>query len=65
MGANALRHKHLQLDQGKLDRAKSILGARTETETIDLALALVVNEAAIDSALKRAKGRARIRKVFR
>jgi hypothetical protein len=30
MGAIALRHKHVQLDQKKLDRARRALGARTE-----------------------------------
>jgi len=65
MGTAALRHKHLQLDQGKLDRAKSILGAKTETEAIERALAVVVDEADLDKVLKRAKGRTRIHKVFR
>lgn len=65
MGTAAVRHKHLQLDQGKLDRAKSILGAKTETEAIERALALVVNEAELDTVLKLARGRTRIRKVFR
>ena len=59
------RHKHFQLDQGKLNRAKSVLGAKTETEAVDRALDLVVAEAKLDKALKGAKGRARIRKVFR
>ena len=35
MKAASLRHKHLQLDQGKLDRARRILGAKTETEALD------------------------------
>ncbi len=65
MGTAALRHKHLQLDQGKLDRAKSILGARTETEAVERALTLVVDEAELDKVLKLGKGRARIQKVFR
>ncbi len=65
MGSAVLRHKHLQLDQGKLDRAKSILGAKTETEAIERALTLVVDETDLDKVLKLAKGRARIRKVFR
>ena len=65
MGAVVLRHKHLQLDQNKLDRARSVLGAKTETETIERALTLIVDETEIDKALKFAKGRARIRKVFR
>ena len=62
---SALRHKHLQLDQGKLTRAKTVLGAKTETEAIERALTLVVDEHEVDQALKRAKGRLRIRSVFR
>jgi len=60
-----IRHKHLQLDQEKLTRAKSVLGAKTETEAIERALTLVVDEHEIDKPLKRAKGRMQLRKVFR
>ncbi len=63
--ASSLRHKHVQLDQGKLDRARQILGARTETETLDRALQVVVTDAGIDKALKKVRGTGRIRKVFR
>jgi hypothetical protein len=38
----AVRHKHIQIDQDKLDRAKSVLDAKTETETIERALTLVI-----------------------
>lgn len=34
----ALRRKNLILDQGKIDRAKKVLGAATETEAITRAL---------------------------
>ena len=60
-----IRHKHLQLDQEKLTRATSVLGAKTETEAIERALTLVVDEHEIDKPLKRAKGRMQLRKVFR
>lgn len=60
----AKRHKHLQLDHAKLTRAKTVLGAKTETEAIERALALVVEEHRIDRPLKRAKGRMRLRRVF-
>jgi hypothetical protein len=49
--AIALRHKHVQFDQRKLDRARRVLGARTETETVDRALDLVVTEVDIDQAV--------------
>jgi hypothetical protein len=64
MAAIALRHKHVQLDQRKLDRARRALGARTETETLDRALDLVVMEAEIDRALRAVRGKGKIRDVF-
>jgi hypothetical protein len=57
----ALRHKHVQLDQGKLNRARRALGARTETETLDRALDLVVAEAHIDRALRAVRGKGKLR----
>ncbi|HLU36475.1 MAG TPA: hypothetical protein VKZ61_11920 [Thermomicrobiales bacterium] len=52
-----LRRKNLILDQGKIDRAKQLLGAATETETITRALDAVTSlarfrmeaDAALDS----------------
>jgi hypothetical protein len=60
----ALRHKHVQLDQRKLDRARRALGARTETETLDRALDIVVTEADIDGVLRSARGKAKLRRAF-
>jgi hypothetical protein len=60
----ALRHKHVQLDQRKLERARRVLGARTETETLDRALDLVVTEADIDRVLRVARGKGKLRRVF-
>jgi hypothetical protein len=37
-----LKHKHMKLDQGKIEMAKRILLANTETETIDKALNKVI-----------------------
>jgi len=65
MGTPSLRHKHVQLDQGKLNRAKEILRAKTETEALGRALDIVISEAEIDTALKKVRGKGRIRKVFR
>lgn len=59
-----LRHKHMQLDQRKLDRAGRALGARTEAETLDRALDLVVMEADIDRALRTVRGKGKLRAVF-
>ena len=65
MGTPSLRDKHVQLDQGKLNRARQILRAKTETEALERALDIVVSEAEIDTALKKVRGKGRIRKVFR
>lgn len=65
MGTPSLRHKHVQLDQGKLNRAREILRAKTETEALGRALDIVISEAEIDTALKKVRGKGRIRKVFR
>lgn len=64
MSVIALRHKRLQLDQRKLDRARRALGARTEAETLDRALDIIVAEADIDRALRSARAKGKIRRVF-
>ena len=65
MPTPALRHKHVRIDQTKLDKAKKFLDARTDTEALDRALTLVVSEAEIDAALQRIRGRGKLKKVFR
>lgn len=60
----AMRHKHLRIDQAKLDRAKKVLEASTETEALDRALTLVVTEAEIDATLRKVGGKGRLEKVF-
>ncbi|MGH7310221.1 MAG: hypothetical protein ACREK6_16155 [Candidatus Rokuibacteriota bacterium] len=62
--ATVLRHKHVQLDQRKLERARRALGARTETEALDRALDLVVAEADIDRALRATRGKGKLRRMF-
>jgi hypothetical protein len=37
-------NKHLTLDQAKLERVRTILGAQSESETIDRALDFVIGE---------------------
>jgi hypothetical protein len=65
MASSALRHKHVRIDQAKLDRAKRLLDARTDTEAVDRALSLVVSEGEIDAALRGLRGKGRLKKVFR
>lgn len=64
MATTAIRHKHVQLDQKKLERARRVLGARTETETLERALDLVVAEAEINRALLAVGGKGKIRRIF-
>lgn len=57
MKTSALRRKHVQLDQEKLNQTKHILGEKTETEALDRAFDVVVAEAEIDAVLKEARGK--------
>ncbi len=43
MKAAAIKDKHLRLDQKKIERAKAILKAKTETEVVEKALELVIS----------------------
>jgi hypothetical protein len=65
MAATAYRHKHVRIDQAKLDRARKVLRASTDTEALDRALMIVVSEADIDTALRKTAAKGRIKKVFR
>ncbi|MGH9824031.1 MAG: hypothetical protein ACREDR_12360 [Blastocatellia bacterium] len=38
------RNKHMVLDQAKLKKAQRVLGARTETETVERALDQIISE---------------------
>jgi hypothetical protein len=43
-GTRKQRHKHLVLDQAKIRKAQKALGTKTETETIERALEIVITE---------------------
>jgi len=62
---SSLRHKHVRIDQIKLEKAKKVLDARTDTEALDRALTLVVTEGGIDAALRAVGGKGSFKKVFR
>lgn len=59
-----VRRKNYYLDQKKILRAKSILGAKTETEAIDAALSLVLFREEIRKSLEKVAGRGGVEKVF-
>ena len=60
--AGKVQRKNYRIDVGKLNRARGILGTRTETETIHRALELVADEAELAKALRNlvVKGRGQI-----
>jgi hypothetical protein len=63
--SSAFLHKHVRIDQAKLDRVKEVLKAKTDTEALDRALGLIVSEAEINAVLRAAGGKGRLRKLFR
>ncbi len=65
MASSVMRHKHVRIDQAKLEKAKQVLDARTDTEALDRALSLVVTEGEIDAALRSVGGKGKLKKVFR
>jgi hypothetical protein len=52
----AIRHKHLKLEQTKIDRARRLLRAKTEQETVERALDRVLAEEPILRAHRRVGG---------
>lgn len=56
--------KNMRLDQKKLDRAKRILGTRTETETVEQALDLVAFHQEVAEGVRRIAGSNSLRDVF-
>ena len=56
MRAISLRHKHLKLDQKKIDFAKRYFGVESEQEAIDRALSLLIEEQELVAAMKPLKG---------
>ena len=65
MAARAsVRHKHVRIDQTKLNKARRVLGAATDTEALDRALTLVVSEAEVNAALRQAAGKGTLKKLF-
>ncbi|MGH7898035.1 MAG: hypothetical protein ACREQQ_08780 [Candidatus Binatia bacterium] len=60
----AVRHKHLKLDQRKIDKARRVLAAKTEQETIDRALDMVLAEDRIVRVLRRGRALGGFEDVF-
>jgi hypothetical protein len=60
----ATRHKHLKLDQTKIDKARRVLGTKTEQETVERALDLAIAEEPILRAHRKVRGTGEIADVF-
>ncbi len=60
---NNLKRKNYYLDERKIKRAKSILGAKTETEAIDAALDLVVFRKEILNSLEKVAGKGGVERI--
>jgi hypothetical protein len=56
--------KNLRLTQAKIDKAKKILGTKTETETIEQALDLVAFKKEVLEGLGRQAGSKSVRDIF-
>ena len=61
----AIRHKHLKLDQRKIDKARRALGAKTEQEALDRALDMVLAEDRIVKVLRRGRAIGGFEDAFR
>lgn len=56
--------KNMRLTQAKIDRAKKILGTRTETETVEEALDLVAFRREVIDGIERIAGTGALRDVY-
>ena len=63
-GRRGIRRKNLNVDQAKLDRAVSVLGARSETDAIDQALDLVLFREELIEGIGRLAGSGGVENYF-
>ena len=56
MASTSLKHKHLKLDQRKIDEARRYLGVQSEREVIERALILLIEDYRLTKGLKPLKG---------
>ena len=60
----SIKRKNYYLDENKIQRAKRVLGAKTETETIDRALDMVLFRKELIESLQKASRAGGVEKVF-
>ena len=59
-----IRRKNLNIDQAKLDRARRLLGADTETETVDQALSALLLREELIAGVREVAGTGGVENVF-
>ncbi len=59
----AVKRKNYNLDEIKIKRVQKILGAKTETETLDKALDLVMFQTDLLESLKKVSGKGGIQRI--
>jgi hypothetical protein len=64
MGSAKVVRKNMRLHQDLLDRARKILGTRTETETVEQALELVTFRKEVAEGIRRIAGSGSLRDVY-
>lgn len=57
--------KNLHIDQRKLDAARKVLGAKTETETVDAALDAIAFREEISRGIRRLRRSGGLRDIYR
>jgi hypothetical protein len=62
--APKVRRKNLNIDQGKLDRVRKLLGANTETEAIDQALSALLLQEELIAGVRRIAASGGVENVF-
>jgi hypothetical protein len=59
-----MKRKNYYLDEAKIRKVRTILGAKTETEAIDTALNMVVFKKEILKSLEKVAGKGGVEKIF-
>lgn len=59
-----IRRKNLNIDQAKLDRARTLLGAETETETVDQALSALLLREELIAGVREVAGSGGVENVY-
>ncbi len=61
--STAFKRKNYYLDEAKIKRVQKILGAKTETETLNKAMDIIMFRAELLESLKKVSGKGGVQKV--